>query len=176
MFRVTMCPSPGEITVSMRHLVFVTLCAWLSSMQGGIPPCIPHSYPHRVTNIKCRIDTVISPDDAEHSRPKHVAKRNKHTKKNCAPSWPYLQDYTRIYGQQNIKYPLYTCMLLCFSMAAPSSATRYKSVTAQWKLCNKWHTTQFILLQVTTINHKQIKQYKCCIQKAHYFKHNVTSK
>ena len=26
MFRVTMCPSSGEITVSMRHLVFVTLC------------------------------------------------------------------------------------------------------------------------------------------------------
>ena len=25
MFRATMCPSSGEITVSMRHLVFVTL-------------------------------------------------------------------------------------------------------------------------------------------------------
>jgi hypothetical protein len=28
-----------------------------------------------------------------HSRPKHVEKRIKHTKKNCAPSWLYLQDY-----------------------------------------------------------------------------------
>ena len=27
-----------------------------------------------------------------HSRPKHVEKRNKHTKKNCAPSWLYSQD------------------------------------------------------------------------------------
>ena len=27
-----------------------------------------------------------------HSHPKHVEKRNKHTKKNCAPSWLYLQD------------------------------------------------------------------------------------
>jgi hypothetical protein len=26
-----------------------------------------------------------------HSRPKHVKKRNKHTKKNCAQSWLYLQ-------------------------------------------------------------------------------------
>jgi len=26
MFRATMCPSSGEITVSMRHLLFVTLC------------------------------------------------------------------------------------------------------------------------------------------------------
>jgi len=25
-FRATTCPSSGEITVSMRHLVFVTLC------------------------------------------------------------------------------------------------------------------------------------------------------
>jgi len=25
--------------------------------------CIPDSHPHRVTNTKCRIDTVISPDD-----------------------------------------------------------------------------------------------------------------
>jgi len=31
--------------------------------QGGIPPCIPDSHPHRVTNTKCRVDTVISPDD-----------------------------------------------------------------------------------------------------------------
>jgi len=30
-------------------------------MQGA--PCIPDSHPHRVTNTKCRIDTVISPDD-----------------------------------------------------------------------------------------------------------------
>jgi len=27
-----------------------------------------------------------------HSRPKHVEKRNKHTKKNCAPSWLHFQD------------------------------------------------------------------------------------
>ena len=26
MFRETICPSSGEITVSVRHLVFVTLC------------------------------------------------------------------------------------------------------------------------------------------------------
>jgi len=38
-----------------------------------------------------------------HSRPKHVQKRNKYTKKNCAPSWIYLQDYTGMYGQQSVK-------------------------------------------------------------------------
>jgi len=38
-----------------------------------------------------------------HSRPKHVEKRNKQTKKNCTPSWLYVQDYTRTHGKQNIK-------------------------------------------------------------------------
>ena len=33
-----------------------------------------------------------------------MEKRNEHTKKNCAPSWLYLQDYTRMHGQKkNIK-------------------------------------------------------------------------
>ena len=32
-----------------------------------------------------------------------MEKRNKHTKKNFAPTWLYLQDYTRMHGQQNIK-------------------------------------------------------------------------
>ena len=58
-----MCPSSGEITVSMRHLVFVTL----SGLQGST---LPTSHPYRVTNTKCRIDTVISPDDG------HTVARN----------------------------------------------------------------------------------------------------
>jgi hypothetical protein len=43
-------------------------------MQGGMEPCIPDSHPHRVTNTKCRIDTVISPDDG------HIVARNMYTK------------------------------------------------------------------------------------------------
>jgi len=34
MFQATMCPSSGETTVFMRHLVFVTVCGWLSGTQG----------------------------------------------------------------------------------------------------------------------------------------------
>jgi hypothetical protein len=80
-FWATMCPSSGKITVSMRHLLFVTLV------------CLPDSHPHRVTNTKCRIDSYFSWWLA-HSSPKHVENRNKHTKKKFAPSWLYLQDYT----------------------------------------------------------------------------------
>ena len=64
MFRTTMCPSAGEITVSMRHLAFVTLCGC----------CIPDSHPHRVTNTKCHTDTVISPDDG------HIVTQNMNRK------------------------------------------------------------------------------------------------
>ena len=46
----------------MRHLVFVTLYRWLSGMQGGTP-CIQVSHLYRVTNTRCRIGTVFSPDD-----------------------------------------------------------------------------------------------------------------
>jgi len=33
MFQVTMCPSSGETTVFMQHLVLVILYGWLSGMQ-----------------------------------------------------------------------------------------------------------------------------------------------
>jgi len=68
MFRATVCPSSGEITVSMRHLIFVTLCGRLSGMPSA--GCMPDSQPPRVTNTKCRIDTVISPEDG------HTVARN----------------------------------------------------------------------------------------------------
>ena len=35
--------------------------------------------------------------------PETCTERTKCTKKNCTPSWLYLQDYTRMHGQQNIK-------------------------------------------------------------------------
>jgi len=74
MFQATMCPSSGENTVPTRHLVFVTLYRWLSGMHSFIPPCIPDSHLYRVTNTRCRIGTVFSPDDG------HVVARNMYSK------------------------------------------------------------------------------------------------
>jgi len=36
MFRATVCPSSGELTVSMRHLVLVIPYGGLSGMQGAV--------------------------------------------------------------------------------------------------------------------------------------------
>ena len=57
MFRVTMCPSSGELTVSVRHWYF-SLC------MVGCLVCRPDKI------YQCRIDTVSSPDDG------HLVARN----------------------------------------------------------------------------------------------------
>jgi len=45
MFRVNMCPSLGELTVSMRHWYF-SLC------MGGCLVCRPESHPYRAKNTR----------------------------------------------------------------------------------------------------------------------------
>jgi hypothetical protein len=66
--------------VFMRHLVLVILCGWLSGMHPS---------------NKCRIETVVSPDDGP------IVPRNMYRlintlrinipRINCATSWLYLQ-------------------------------------------------------------------------------------
>ena len=92
MFRATLCPSSGEITVFMWHLDDCLVCR----VQTGQSSTQSDKYQvsHRYSYF-CWWWA--------HSHPKHVEKRNERTKKNCAPSWLYLQDYTRMHGQQNIK-------------------------------------------------------------------------
>ena len=38
MFRALMCSSSGELIVSIRYMVFVTLCRWPPGMQVWVPP------------------------------------------------------------------------------------------------------------------------------------------
>jgi len=84
---------------------YLSLCVDDCLVCTFIPSCIPDSHPHTITSAKCHINTVVSPDDG-HSRPKHVEidiLRINILIINCAPSWLYLQDYTGMHGQQNIK-------------------------------------------------------------------------
>ena len=66
-----------------------------------------------------------------HSRPKHVEKRNKHTMKNCPPSWLYLQDYTGMHVQENIRF-------LCFLW----SLQRSVQMALSSKPCSFLHYSQ----------------------------------
>jgi len=63
MFRATVCTSSGEITVSIRHLEYVTLYGWLSGMQEHM--LLHTSHPYRITITKCHTNTVVSPDDVQ---------------------------------------------------------------------------------------------------------------
>jgi hypothetical protein len=71
MFRANVYPSSGEITVSMRY----------GANQSTI-----RSDKYQVSHRYSYFSWWWA-----HSRPKHVEKRNKHTKENCAPSWLCLQ-------------------------------------------------------------------------------------
>jgi len=44
--------------------------ASLYNFVNFIPPCITVSHPYTITNTKCRINTVVSPDD------RHIVARN----------------------------------------------------------------------------------------------------
>ena len=68
-----------NITVSMRH--------WhLSLCMGGVWSA-DQTPPIQSDMCQCRIDTVIFSWWWAHGRPKHVEKRNKYIKQNCAPTW-----------------------------------------------------------------------------------------
>jgi len=54
------------------------------------------------------------------SCPKHVDKGNKHIKKICATTWFYLQDYTRMRGEQNVK--------LCGCLYTPTFRSIYVNI------------------------------------------------
>ena len=67
-----------------------------------------------------------------HSRPKHVQKRNKRTKKNCAPSWLYTQDYTRMHGQENIKICSTCSVWFCLIILQVTPPRREGSCKPDW--------------------------------------------
>ena len=51
-------------TLGTCYSVWMTV--WYAGWERNsrfVPPCIPDSLPHRITSIKCRIGTVVSPDD-----------------------------------------------------------------------------------------------------------------
>ena len=59
MFRATMGPSSGD-----NNCVYATLGTCYSvSMTVRYTECIRDSHRHKITSTKCRINTVVSPDD-----------------------------------------------------------------------------------------------------------------
>ena len=88
----------------MRHWC-LSLCmgdvwsaGWISIQPADQTP------PIQSDKYQCLIDKVIFSWWWAHRCPKHVEKRNKYVKQNCALGLTYLQDYRGMHGQWNIKF------------------------------------------------------------------------
>ena len=57
-----------HVTPGICHCIQMTF--WNAGWNETLTPCIPDSHLYRVTNTRCRIGTVISPDDG------HIVARN----------------------------------------------------------------------------------------------------
>jgi hypothetical protein len=88
MFRSNMFPSSGEMTVSVRHLVLVTLGGWPSGMYTRRSSTQSDKY--QVLYWYSYFSWLWA-----HSCPKHVENRNKHTRKVCI-RLVLFKDYTRM--------------------------------------------------------------------------------
>ena len=101
----SMCPSSGEITVYMRHW-YLSLCMGGVWSAGWIEASFTPTSRPGVTQTEWKIPMSHRHSDFSwwwaHGCPKHVDKRNKYTKQNCAPSWIYLQDFWSSF--QNIQF------------------------------------------------------------------------
>ena len=78
MFRATMCPSSGETTVFLPHLVLGILCGWVWFAGWNETVSFYPAY-HRITSTKCSKNTFVFSWWWAHSRPKHV-ETDKYTK------------------------------------------------------------------------------------------------
>jgi len=84
---------PCSLVRGYQHFESISESGWDSGkVWGEICRCIPDSHPH---SDKYQVSHRYSYFSWwwAHSCPKYVEKRNKHTKKNCAPHWLYLQNY-----------------------------------------------------------------------------------
>ena len=102
MFRATMCPSSGELIVSIRYLLYITLYRRSLGVQVWIrlrliQTCTPNGHLYRVSYTRYRIDTINSHDDG------HMAARsmwrieiNIHEKTLCVKLVTYKDYYQHI--------------------------------------------------------------------------------
>ena len=106
MFRAAMCPSSGELIISVLHLVYVNLQRWPFGVQvrmrllcSLIQTCTPNGHLYRLTYTRCSSDTINFPDDG------HMAARNMqrieiniHEKELCIKLVIY-RDYTEMHAR-----------------------------------------------------------------------------
>ena len=58
-----LCAHHQEIQLCLYDTWYLLFCVNDCLVCRSICSCIPDSHPHRITSTKCRINTVVSPDD-----------------------------------------------------------------------------------------------------------------
>ena len=60
--------------IRRNNCIYATFCTcysvWMTGIEDSRPPCVSESHRYRITSTKCRINTVVSPDDG------HIVTRN----------------------------------------------------------------------------------------------------
>jgi hypothetical protein len=88
---------------------------WMTLWYAGSNHPPYHSSTQSDKYTKRRIDTVISPY-CGHIVARNMKEKYKHTKKNCAPSWLYFRDYTRMHSQKKTQKLLTVNLILFFCL------------------------------------------------------------
>ena len=117
------------------------MCLFLFSTCFGLYVFIIHSTLHTrqssIQNNKYKVSHKYSYFSWRwaHNRPKLVEKRNKHTKKKCAPSWLFLQVYPRLWCRSQrwwVWIPPGACCVLSGSGLCDELITRPEESYRMW--------------------------------------------
>jgi hypothetical protein len=95
-FSTCLCARHQEKQLCLCNTWYLLFCVDDCLVCRSICSYIPDSHPYRINKYQVSHKYSCFSWWWAHSRPKHVQKRNKHTKKNCAPVRLYLQVYTEV--------------------------------------------------------------------------------
>ena len=116
-----LCAHHQEKQLCSCNTWYLLFCVDDCLVCRSICSCTPDSHPHRITSMKCRINTVVSPDDG------HIVARNMSRlisilRKNCPQSWLYLQDVRNIHDIPTESSTTYSeCIMLFYNVYSLST-------------------------------------------------------
>jgi hypothetical protein len=161
-----MCPSSGEMSVSIRYLVFFNLCGWPSDMQGGMQL---HTRRSSTQIDKYQVSywyTYFSWWWA-HSCPKRVENRNKCTKKELCTR---LVLFARLYFSFVTNICVSFCHLywkggiLHIIKSKDLFSLIHRTVELQCCSCMKYQVCTFILYTKAHAAYKGLKSTPLLVQ------------
>jgi hypothetical protein len=143
-FWTAMCPSSGELIVSVWHLVYVTLCTWLSAMQVWM-----ELYPNLHTR-RSSTQSYIPRPCTRFQTPFHKTSTcsNMQSHQRISPtfplSWPETQRYPYTTNSLSISY----WSVPYSPMQPPSGATHHRPIID----ISKYYNPNVLELSVTTLD------------------------